>query len=227
MGKRITISEGGVGRRFGPESTLTTKLAAGGKQVWIPEDEANNYASQAILTVTQNGEYAPPVGCYNPVEVNVNYPMGSLQVTENGTYEIDENDEIYGWSDVEVDVDTAGKFFQLVAHANAEWDASDIGINGYSSVVVNVDNGVHLTNAMFTANGEYSAPEGNNAWRYVTVFVPLDGVTIGQDGTVTVPQGAYSTVINADGSMTVNYDGGSKTIDLDGTVTGHEEYSSG
>lgn len=215
MAKNITIAEGGVGRNFGPTKKLETDLQGGGTQYWIPEDEANDYASKEPLNVTENGTYTPSSGnvAFNPVKVNVPDKLGTKTITENGTYAA-QDENLNGYKSVSVKVPIRLESKPITE--NGTYNAQDDNLQGYSSVRVNVENTAKLLIGTIGENGVLFPPTGYDGFSAVTVDVPLPGVTVDSGGNITID----NTIINTDGFMTVSTTQGDITVNTDGTITG-------
>lgn len=80
MSKNVAIAEGGTAKTFSGVAKLRTALVGGGTCDWVPQDDANDFATVTTLTATENGVYTPPAGTagYSAVTVDVPNTGGYL-----------------------------------------------------------------------------------------------------------------------------------------------------
>lgn len=144
MAKNITIAEGHQGRNFtGVKKIQTDLVGTSGRQYWIPEDEAGDYADLIEKSITENGVYnAADDGCdgYKTVKVGVtDSELGTKRITKNGTYEA-VDDGYPGYSEVEVDVavqpGTTGKADTAPGEMPMNYSVAWISICPYSPIEV-------------------------------------------------------------------------------------------
>lgn len=143
MSKNITIQEGGVAKQFTAQK-LQTNLVGGGTQLWVPEDEAGDYANLEELSVTENGTYVPSENAdgFSKVEVDVNPELEDITITRNGVYK----SKKYGYGRIDVDVEGGGdaETGSLTVTENGTYYASDDELDGYDEVIVDVHNGIDI-----------------------------------------------------------------------------------
>ncbi len=185
MPKNITVSEGDKGRNFGPERKLETPLQTSGMQLWIPEDEANDYATKTPLEVSANGTYTPSVGGYNPVTVNVETKVDHIEITENGEYKA-EDKGLDGFNRVAVAVPNLAHLQQGTFTANGTYNPAE-GYDGFNRVSVSVP-----------------VPDGITVLDSGVQVQTGDGTatTINYDGSMSVgTTGGDPVVVDADGTI--------------------------
>lgn len=204
MAKNITIAEGGVGRNFGPTKKLETDLQGGGTQLWIPEDEANDYASKEPLSVTANGTYTPSTAVgLNPVTVEVPIHLGTRPtITENGDYNA-QDEGLDGFTEVTVHVDNVAHLGIGSTTANGTYTASDYEYDGFSVFTANVP--------AIDGEGYEVTPDEENS------LVVIEDTTEDLSGiygtSVDMETGSMYTVTNEDGEAYL------VQVDTNGTVT--------
>jgi len=204
LAKNITIAEGGVGRNFGPTKKLETDLQGGGTQLWIPEDEANDYASKEPLNVTANGTYTPSTAVgLNPVTVEVPIHLGTRPtITENGDYNA-QDEGLDGYTGVTVNVDNVAHLGIGSTTANGTYTASDYEYDGFSVFTVNVP--------AIDGEGYKVTPDEENS------LVVIEDTTEDLSGiygtSVDTETGSMYTVTNEDGEAYL------VQVDTDGAVT--------
>jgi hypothetical protein len=138
MAKNITILEGRETRTFGNVEKITTNLAGGGTQNWIPEDEAADYVDAEELSVDENGYYEPDPGTfYSGVDVNVEVEpdLEEITITENGTY----TPQGDGFSSVSVEVDSSGSGDDPEVHGQEVSATATVDINAGDTVAIQDD----------------------------------------------------------------------------------------
>ena len=115
-------------------------------------------------SITSNGTYNAPDGVdgYNPVTVDVQPNLGTLNVTANGNYTPTETD---GYSSVSVNVQPS--LTTLSVTENGTYTASDSGVDGYSSVTVNVPIIGELPEELIHYTGDCSFKFAYGAWNWV------------------------------------------------------------
>lgn len=163
-------------------------------------------------TITTNGIYAAVndhADGYSTVTVNVpgSVPVGTLSVTENGTYDCS------SYASVNVDVQGGSASGTISIVANGSYDVAQ-----YANAVINVPNQVE--NAIFNSNGVYTPSAGKIGFGQVTVQVNgADGKYLG------LPVGAWCWKIDqTTGRLYVEHDG---TPDFAGVRELHESYLTG
>lgn len=116
------------------------------------------------LNITSNGTYNAPDGVdgYNPVTVDVQPNLETLNVTANGNYAPTETD---GYSSVSVNVQPS--LTTLSVTENGTYTASDSGVDGYSSVTVNVPIIGELPEELIHYTGDCSFKFAYGAWNWV------------------------------------------------------------
>lgn len=140
MSKRIRIKEEGENKNF-TASKLKTNLQGGGTCLWVPQDEAGDYANLSNKTITANGTYnasSDNVDGFSKVTVNVPPQSATLiskNISANGTYNAS-SDNADGYSSVVVSVQP--NLGDKNITANGTYDASTDGKQGFWRVVVNV-----------------------------------------------------------------------------------------
>ncbi len=131
MSKNIIIQKDGVAQNV-TAAKLSTNELGGGSCTWVPEDEANDYASFGSLSATENGTYIPDENQagYNSVTVNVQKKLAPIMATENGIYYANEQG-VDGFSSVKVNVPSISNISMGVATENGVYDAAENGLDGY------------------------------------------------------------------------------------------------
>lgn len=178
MSKNITIQEDGVAKQFTAKK-LQTNLVNGGTQLWVPEDEAGDYANYEELSVTENGTYRPSEGNdgFSKVEVKVEPDLEDITITRNGVYK---SHDKYGYGRIEVDVEGGGGDIEtgtLTVTANGTYYSSDEDLDGYDEVIVNIEDAPALGDLDVTENGTYNASDEElDGYKTVNVNVALMGI---------------------------------------------------
>ena len=116
------------------------------------------------LNITSNGTYNAPDGVdgYNPITVDVQPNLETLSVTANGNYTPTETD---GYSSVSVNVQPS--LTTLSVTENGTYTASDSGVDGYSSVTVDVPSSGELPDELVHYTGDCSYKFSYNSWNWV------------------------------------------------------------
>jgi len=174
MSKNIVIQEGGIGKQMTVNKLKTDKVG-GGTQLWVPEDEAGDYANYEELSVTENGTYVPSENAdgFSKIDVDVNPELEDITITRNGVYESHQ----YGYGRVEVDVEGGGGDIEtgtLTVNANGTYHASDDDLDGYDEVIVDIDDALTLKELTVNENGTYRASD-DDADGYYIVNVNVSG----------------------------------------------------
>lgn len=134
-------------------------------------------ASLGTKEIADNGTYnasGDNLDGYSTVKVNL--PLGTKNITTNGDYYASaEATPLKGYSRVSVAVLPNVGIKNITA--NDTYNASDDGLDGYSSVTVNVSGGgANLENdVVFTTNGLKNPSAGYDGFGPVTVQVPTTG----------------------------------------------------
>ena len=131
-------------------------------------------AALTNISITENGNYAPPIGFDGFDEVNVNVSgsarLQSKSITSNGDYTPDLGYD--GFSDVSVDVQPTLQTKTVTSNGTVTPDA---GYDGLSEVNVNVQ--PTLQTKTVTSNGTVTPDAGYYGLGEVNVNVPT-GITI-------------------------------------------------
>lgn len=163
MSENIKIKKYDSPETYEDALKIRTGLLTGGRQNWVPENDAVDYCRLREISASKNMIYRIKEGdeeiddedetekvydCdgFTKIDVNVNFRYGSKRVTENGVYDAteekdDQTGESRGWSGYSsVHVDIPGNTGSKTITENGTYVASDDGYDGYDSVTVNVEN---------------------------------------------------------------------------------------
>lgn len=167
--------------------TLITKTITTNDTYNAVDDNADGYSSVTVnvsssaslgtKTVVDNGTYnasGDNLDGYSTVIVSL--PLGTKNITTNGDYYASaEATPLKGYSRVSVAVLPNVGIKNITA--NDTYNAADDGLDGYSSVTVNVSGGgANLeNNVVFTTNGLKNPSAGYDGFGPVTVQVPTTG----------------------------------------------------
>lgn len=173
--KSVSILEGRLSRLFSYVGKMIIRLASGGEQEWIPQDEAGIYINRKNKKITENGTYlASDDNCDAFDEIEVELPVGHKTITQDGTYRAsDDNFDGY----LSVNVVSHHNVGAKEVTANGEYVASADGLEGYSVVYVKIPE-KKVKVKRIEKCGQYLASSDNvDGYSVVNVEVPQKPAT--------------------------------------------------
>lgn len=193
----------GTALASGGAPTLITKTITTNNTYIAADDNADGYSSVTVnvpssaslttKTITDNGTYnASGDNADGYSTVIVSLPLDTKNITANGDYYASaETIPLKGYTRVSVSV--LPNVNAKTITTNNTYNAIDDGLDGYSSVTVNVPGGsANLEqNVVFTTNGLKNPSTGYDGFGPVTVQVPTTGGRI-----IGEPQFSYYIVTN-------------------------------